>query len=67
MKQIRFSHLKMSQLPRVFRRAAEKLVMRRIQREGTPTAGYTQAAAPVCAEDTLKCRCWNLPTEKTDG
>jgi hypothetical protein len=53
MKQIRFSHLKMSGLSRVLIAMALKLVVRCIQIEGTPTACYIQE----CTEGAAACDC----------
>ena len=79
MKQIRLSHLKMSQLSHILVTAAQKFVVRWIQIEGTPTACYIQecmegATVPLCAlnapikaKGTLECYWWNPATQKTDG
>lgn len=79
MKQVRLSHLKMSQLSHILVTAAQKFVVRRIQIEGTPTACYIQECmegaavlvcalnAPIKAKGALECSWWNPETQKTDG
>lgn len=78
MKQIRPSHLTMSQLSCVLITAAQRFIVRWIQIEGTSTACYKEqcmegAASPVCAQNasikakvTLEC-CWWYPETQKSG
>lgn len=77
MKQIRLSHLTMSQLSCVLITAAQRFIVRWIQIEGTSTACYKEqrmegAASQVCAQNasikakvTLECCWWYPETQKT--
>lgn len=77
MKQIRLSHLKMSQLSCILITAAQKFTVRWIQIEGTSTAFYIEqcreVAASVCAQNaSIKAKvtleyCWWYPATQKSG